>query len=179
TLSLGHMTDLTLKAFAYLKLPLAVAGMAFAVGTFGRKPVALVAMMVLFFHAARLALVTFDPYLASRQLAQAILDAPPGKLIMDGQYYAFSSVFFYTNQRALLVNGRFHNLEYGSYAPDAPQGVFIVDEDLKRLWAEPERFYLVAEGPQLPRLTKLLGNSLFHVKQAGGKFVITNHLKNF
>ena len=30
TLSLGHMTDLTLAAFAYLRLPLAVAGVAFA-----------------------------------------------------------------------------------------------------------------------------------------------------
>ena len=32
TLSLGHMTDLTLQAFAYLRLPLAVAGVAFVVG---------------------------------------------------------------------------------------------------------------------------------------------------
>src|SRR6266571_1024824 len=32
TLSLGHMTDLTLNAFAYLRLPLAVAAMAFLVG---------------------------------------------------------------------------------------------------------------------------------------------------
>jgi hypothetical protein len=179
TLSLGHMTDLTLKAFAYLRLPLAVAGMAFAIGTFGRKAASLVVMMVLFFHAARLALVTFDPYLSSRPLAEALLQSPPGKLIMDGQYYTFSSVFFYTNRRALLLNGRFHNLEYGSYAPDAPQGVFIVDEDLKRLWGEPERYYLVAEGPQMARLTNLLGNSLFHVKQAGGKFLITNHSKHF
>src|SRR5262245_56893860 len=64
TLSLGHMTDLTLRAFAYLRLPLAVAGVAFAVGAFGAwrarrfvPIVALVAMLVLFFHAARLALV--------------------------------------------------------------------------------------------------------------------------
>lgn len=179
TLSLGHMTDLTLKAFAYLRLPLAVAGIAFAIGTFGRKPGALVAMMVLFFHAARLALVTFDPYLGSRELAEALSQSPPGKLIMDGQYYTFSSVFFYTNRRALLVNGRFHNLEYGSYAPDAPKDVFIVDEDLKRLWETRDRYYLVTEGPQMPRLQKLLGDSMFHVKQSGGKFVITNHSKNF
>ena len=46
---------------------------------------------------------------------------------MDDQYYTFSSVFFYTNRRALLLNGRVNNLEYGSYAPDAPQDVFIDD----------------------------------------------------
>ena len=81
-------------------------------------------MMVLFFHAARLALVVFDPYMSSRPLAEALLAAPPGKLIVDDQYYTFSSVFFYTNRRAHLLNGRVNNLEYGSYAPDAPQDVF-------------------------------------------------------
>ena len=182
TLSLGHMTDLTLQAFAYLRLPLAVAGVAFAVGAVGsyraRKAVPVVAltvMMVVFFHAARLALVVFDPYMSSRPLAQALLDSPPGKLIVDDQYYTFSSVFFYTNRRAMLLNGRVNNLVYGSYAPDAPQDVFIDDRDLQRLWAQPERYYLVAEGPQMPRIANLLGKSLFHVKQAGGKFLVTNY----
>ncbi len=182
TLSLGHMMDLTLQAFAYLRLPLAVAGVAFAVGAVGtfrsRKSVpvaALTAMMILFFHAARLALVVFDPYMSSRPLAQALLDSPSGKLIVDDQYYTFSSVFFYTNRRALLLNGRVNNLVYGSYAPDAPQDVFIDDRDLAGLWARPERYYLVAEGPQMPRIANLLGKSLFHVKQAGGKFLVTNH----
>ena len=133
TLSLGHMTDLTLRAFAYLRLPLAVAGVAFVVGAAGawrpagRRLVplaALAAMMVLFFHAARLAMVVFDPYMSSRPLAEALLQAPPGKLIVDDQYYTFSSVFFYTNRRALLLNGRVNNLVYGSYAPDAPTGRF-------------------------------------------------------
>jgi hypothetical protein len=136
---------------------------------------ALVAMMVLFFHAARLALVVFDPYMSSRPLAEALLEAPPGKLIVDDQYYTFSSIFFYANRRALLLNGRVNNLEYGSYAPDAPKDVFIQDQDVPRLWASPDRYYLVAEGPQMPRLTRLLGNSMFHVKQAGGKFLLTNH----
>ena len=185
TLSLGHMTDLTLRAFAYLPLPLAVAGVAFAVGAIGawswragRGPVplaALVAMMVLFFHAARLALVVFDPYMSSRPLAEALMKAPPGRLIVDDQYYTFSSIFFYTNRRALLWNGRVNNLEYGSYAPDAPQDVFIDDREVQRLWASPERYYLVAEGPRMPRLAGLLGASLIQVKEAGGKFLVTNH----
>jgi hypothetical protein len=175
TLSLGHMTDLTLRAFAYLKLPLAVAGIAFAIGAIGRRPAFLVLMMVLFFHAARLAMVGFDPYMSSRPLAEALLQSPPGKLIVDDQYYTFSSIFFYTNRKALLLNGRVNNLEYGSYAPDAPAGVFITDRDLPALWASPERYYLVADGHQAARLAVLLGNSLFHVKQSGGKILITNH----
>jgi hypothetical protein len=181
TLSLGHMTDLTLRAFAYLRLPLVVAGVAFAVGAVGawrsRRAVplaALVVMMVLFFHAARLALVVFDPYMASRPLAEALMASPPGKLVVDDQYYTFSSVFFYTNRRALLLNGRVNNLEYGSYAPDAPKDVFLRDADMPALWSSAERYYLVAEGPQLPRLTALLGH-LVQVKESGGKYLFTNH----
>jgi hypothetical protein len=186
TLSLGHMSDLTLAAFAYLKTPLALAGLAFAIGAVGawrwnksRGPApvwALTAMMVLFFHAARAALVTWDPYMSSRPLAEALLKAPPGELIVDDQYYSFSSVFFYTNRRALLLNGRVNNLEYGSYAPDAPKGVFIDDRECQRRWREARRYYLVAAGPAMPRLNGLLGPDALHVVAAsGGKFLITNN----
>jgi 4-amino-4-deoxy-L-arabinose transferase-like glycosyltransferase len=181
TLSLGHMLDLTLPSFAYLRLPLAVAGLAFAIGAIGgwRKKwavAAFAAMMVVFFHAARLALVVFDPYMSSRPLAEALLAEPPGKLILDDQYYTFSSVIFYTNRRALLLNGRVNNLEYGSYAPQAPQGVFIDDADFRRLWNGPERFYLVAEGPKVARLQQVAGKEFLHAKKmSGGKFLFTNN----
>jgi len=187
TLSLGHMADLTVASFAYLRLPLVVAGVAFAVGAIGafrgqakacptKVPVlALTVMMVLFFHAARLAMVTFDPYMSSRPLAETLNAAPPGELIVDDQYYTFSSVFFYTNKRALLLNGRVNNLVYGSYAPDAPQGVFLDDGDLAARWREPRRYYLVAEGPQRPRLEKLVGKSALRaIRESGGKFLFTN-----
>lgn len=184
TLSLGHMSDLTLPSFAYLRLPLAAAGVAFAIGAAGAwlaarrgaVPVAaLTAMMILFFHAARLALVVFDPYMSSRPLAEALLAAPPGKLIVDDQYYTFSSVFFYSDRRALLLNGRVNNLEYGSYAPDAPRQVFIDDHDFQNLWTERSRCYIVVEGPQVPRLARLVGKPALHtVAASGGKFLFTN-----
>ena len=180
TLSLGHMLDLTLESFAYLKLPLAVAGAAFATGAIAgwrsRLPVAgFAAMLVLFFHAARLALVVFDPYLSSRPLAEALLKSPPGGLIVDDQYYTFSSVFFYTNRRALLLNGRVNNLDYGSYAPDAPKDVFIDDAQFRDLWMGPKRFYLTVEGPKVDRLQRLTGAERFHVRlSSGGKFLFTN-----
>ena len=85
TLSLGHMLDLTIESFAYLRLPLAVAAVAFLIGAVGtvrsgaRAFWAAAIMMLVFFHAARLALVTFDPYLSSRPLAQALIDSPPGE----------------------------------------------------------------------------------------------------
>ncbi len=180
TLSLGHMRDLTVAAFAYLRLPLAVAAAAFAVGTAAwwlrgeRAWFALALMMVIFCHAAHLALVVFDPYMGSRPLAEALLRAPAGKLIVDDQYYAFSSVFFYTNRRALLLNGRVTNLEYGSYAPGAPD-VFLDDAALQRLWRVPERYYLLANGTAVPRIQRLVGKPQLHVvAESGGKFLFSN-----
>ena len=183
TLSLGHIEDLTLSSFAYLRLPLLVAAIAFLIGAAGhvratgfRAFFAAALMMIVFFHAARLALVVFDPYLSSRPLAEAIERSPGGRLIVDHHYYTFSSVFFYTNREALLLNGRFNNLVYGSYAPGAPD-VFINDAQWRDLWLAPARCYLVAADSALPRLKKLVGlDQLVTVAQAGGKVVLTNHL---
>lgn len=181
-LSLGHMEDLTLSSFAYLRLPLFLAALAFGIGAVGtmagsgrRAFMAAVLMMVLFLHAARLAMVVFDPYLSSRPLAEAILQSPEGELIIDHHYYTFSSVFFYTNRRALLLNGRFQNLEYGGYAPNAPN-VFIDDPAFRNLWLGPQRFYIVAKDSAVPRLEALVGGqALTAVAVSGGKVVFTNH----
>jgi len=182
TLSLGHMGDLTLQSFAYLRTPLVLAGIAFLIGAAGtllwrgaKAYFAMAVMMVVFFQAARLALVVFDPYLSSRPLANALMAAPPGQLIEDNAYYTFSSVFFYTNRRGLLLNGRQTNLEYGSYAPDAPN-VFIDDPQFVDLWKQPQRYYLLIEGPNVPRIDALVGKAALHtVAESGGKFLFTNH----
>jgi len=141
TLSLGHMGDLTLQSFAYLRLPLAVAVAAVCLGMLGiyryrrdkrQSFVTTALMMVVFFHAARLAMVVFDPYMGSKPLADALMKAPPGGLIEADAYYTFASVFFYAQRPALLWNGRVENLQYGSYAPDAPH-VFIDDVVFQQL----------------------------------------------
>jgi len=181
TLSLGHMLDLTFDSFAYLRSPLYVAGAAFLIGAAGnlrwsdfRAFLATGLMMVLFFHAARLALVVFDPYLSSRPLANAFLSAPPGKLIVDHHYYTFSSVIFYTNQDPLLLNGKFNNLEYGAAAPGAP-AVFVNDSDFKALWISGNRYYLVASKKGKDRIETLVDKEHFEaVATSGGKFLLTN-----
>jgi 4-amino-4-deoxy-L-arabinose transferase-like glycosyltransferase len=182
TLSLGHMLDLTFDSFAYLRLPLFIAGIAFLVGsvcsllwTERRAFFAAAVMMVLFFHAARLALVVFDPYLSSRPLAQAIQESPPGNLIIDHHYYTYSSIFFYLDRDALLLNGRRQNLEYGAAAPDAPD-VFLNDAQFKDRWLTGERYYLVGNPQAYQRLTPSVGKDNFYeVAASGGKFVWTNH----
>jgi len=181
-LSLGHMEDLTIESFAYLRLPLAVAAVAFLIGCFGtirssgrQVYFATALMMVIFFHAARLALVVFDPYMSSRPLANALLAAPAGELIVNHHYYEFSSVFFYTNRNALLLNGRFNNLVYGSYAPGAPP-VFIDDADFVRLWHGPKRYYFAVTKLGLARIVQKVPMSDFYlVKASGGKFLFCNH----
>jgi 4-amino-4-deoxy-L-arabinose transferase-like glycosyltransferase len=180
-LSLGHMQDLTLASFAYLRLPLLVAAAAFCLGALAtwkfagqRAFLAAALMMILFFHAARLAMAVFDPFMSSRPLAEAILKSPPGTLIIDHHYYTFSSIFFYTNRTALLRNGRFFNLEYGAYAPGAPD-VFIDDMQFKDLWLKQERSYIVVKESVVPQLESLVGaENLNLVLGGGGKVILTN-----
>jgi hypothetical protein len=182
TLSLGHLGDLTISSFAYLRVPLVVAGLAFLVGALSaallrrrRAFLGFAMMMVVFLHASRLALVTFDPYLSSRPLADALLRAPAGPLILNGQYYSFSSVFFYTNRTALLLNGRVNNLEYGSYSPGSP-GVFINDTEFVTLWSKPERSYVLSDHEDVPHLTALVDSGQLHrIAESGGKLLFVNH----
>jgi 4-amino-4-deoxy-L-arabinose transferase-like glycosyltransferase len=181
TLSLGHLRDLTIPSLAYLRGPLALAGLAFLAGAAGalrlsgkRVFLAIAVMMTLFLHAARAALVVFDPYLSSRSLARALVKSPGGGLIVDGPYYPFSSVFFYADRTALLLNGRKYNLEYGSYAPGAPP-VFIDDAEFVRRWQGPGRLYLVADATQVARFEILVGYArLNKVFESGGKFLFVN-----
>lgn len=182
TLSLGHMLDLTFDSFAYLRLPLVVASLGFLAGGLGtfrwlgqRAFLAAAVMMIVFFHAARLALVVFDPFLSSRPLAEAILRAPRGALINNRNYYEFSSITFYTDRDALILNGRYFNLEYGSYAPGAPN-VFIDDTAFQQRWLEPQRYYLLAYAKTLGDFERLVGQEhLTVVASSGGKMVLTNH----
>ena len=181
TLALGHMEDLTLSSLAYLRRPLFLAAFAFLIGAVGtiratsqRAFLTTAVMMVIFFQAARLALVVFEPYLSSRPLAEALLRSPAGELILDRQYYTYSSVVFYTDRGVLLLNGRRNNLEYGSYAPGAPDA-FIDDAQFAHLWLKPERYYLVASESALPRFKNLVASTkLIIVARSGGKFVMTN-----
>ena len=181
TLSLGHMLDLTFRSFAYLRLPLIIAGIAFLVGALGnllsrdrRAFLLSVLMMILFFHAARLALIAFDPFLSSRPLADAYMKSPPGGLILDRHYYTFSSVVFYSGVEPLLLNGRRMNLEYGAAAPDAPH-VFLDDSEFVRLWKGKERYYLVGSRGGIQRATTLVGSDFVDtVASSGGKMLVTN-----
>jgi hypothetical protein len=181
TLSMGHMGDLTLGAFAYLRTPLIVASVSMLIGTVGMITVrsfpgttaVLCLTMLVFLQGARLALIAFDPYLGSKPLADALLKAPPGVLVEADAYYAFSSVFFYTNRRALLWRGRVDNLEYGSNAPNVPQ-VFIGDAGLKDLWFSRPEVYLLASRSDLGTLKTILGGTPRIFAECGEHYLLVN-----
>ena len=65
-------------------------------------------------------------------------------------------------------------LEYGSYAPGAPN-VFLDDAGFARLWSGSDRYYLVAAAPETPRFEKLVGKKRLRVVRAsGGKLLFCN-----
>jgi hypothetical protein len=102
------------------------------------------------------------------------MQAPEGKLITEGHYFDFSSIFFYTNREALLLTDRRVNLEYGSYAPGAPH-VFIDDSEFKSLWSDASRCYLVALVSSVPHFEGVVGPERMHtVATSGGKVLLTN-----
>jgi len=120
-------------------------------------------------------MVVFDPYLSSRPLAEALRKVPHGKLIVNGAFFEAASVFFYAPREGLLLNGRYNNLEYGSYAPGAPP-VFIEDEAFNRLWLGSERYYLLVTQDAFPRLHDLVGDGRWNlVAESSGKLIYTNH----
>ncbi len=180
-LSLGHMQDLTLASFAYMRLPLMLAAAAFIVGAVGmllwhrqRAFLSAVVMMILFYQAARLAMVQFDPYLSSQPLEAVLQRSPEGQLITLGHYYPFSSVFFYSDRPGLLWHGRQMNLIYGSYAPGAPN-VFLNDEQLIELWRGSQREYLFLPLEELPHLQGLVDSqNVVILAKSGGKLLVTN-----
>jgi sarcosine oxidase gamma subunit len=96
-------------------------------------------------------------------------------LIVDHHYFDYSSVLFYANRDALLLNGLRQNMEYGAAAPGAPP-VFIDDAKFKDLWLTPDRWYTVADKTAMARFETLVGREHLNVVTlSGGKVVLTNH----
>ena len=111
----------------------------------------------------------FDPYLSSRPLANALMQSPPGQLITEGFYFQFSSVFFYTNRTGLLFSQRRANLEYGSYAPGAPQVFMVTILNSGPSGIEPDREYLLTFNSNLPRYAGLVGQSSLYPVAGSGR----------
>ncbi len=185
-LALGHMSDLTVEAFAVLRAPAAGAALSLSFGfvtalilrIYRRHLSAslITAITTAFFiYFAHLALGVFDPYLSSKSLAMAIRErlAPGDVVVINGEYQGGSSIGFYLPQKVLLLNGRMTGLEFGSYYPDAPQ-VFIDNEEIPRLWQGEKRVFIFVYDDQYDDLKKRLPGDTFRIASAGGKSIYSN-----
>ncbi len=182
TLSLGHMGDLTLDSFAYLRGAL-TAGLCCGRDRYCRTSSPSKAAAVHraccddggIFSGRSASAGYFRPLSFIPASRRCFAASPPGKLVVSDQYYAFSSVFFYADRDAYLLNGRINNLEYGSNAPGA-SAVFIDNAALSRMWHADERCYLVLEHEYLHDIEKVLGgaHSYTVVKESGGKYLLSN-----
>ena len=148
TLSMSHLFDLTGPSFAALRLPAGLAAAGLLLGPMIAwvlrrqrhhfEATASVAFTsAVFLIAAHIALVRFEPMLSSRAMADTINHIAPrgtdATLILYGDVADGSSLLFYTQRQALLVNGRVSSVLWGSNYPDAPR-VLISDADLLALW---------------------------------------------
>ena len=188
--SMAHFLDLTPQAFAVLRLPAALAAVAFLAGLGlawwlrrkGRSIAATLTMaatMALFFFAANIALGVFGPYLSSKHLVEKVRAEIRSEdvLAIYGEFDASSSVGFYTNRRLLIWNGRYNNLLSGSHYPDAPQ-IFYEDEEFLPIWQGAPRVFLFVPAEKRPDAKKWLSaGETYLIAESGGKAVYSNRPK--
>jgi 4-amino-4-deoxy-L-arabinose transferase-like glycosyltransferase len=186
-LSMGHLFDLTPEAFADLRTPALMAAACFFVAFVAtwlliRKRKVLAATLALgvgmgvFVFAANMAFRVFEPHMSSRPLANAILRylKPEDRLAIYGEFDPASSVSFYTHRKAWIVNGRYNNLELGSYYPDCPK-IFLTDADFPAFWNAPERTFLVVPPEQRGKAAQRMPKGHTWVLiETGGKIVYVN-----
>ncbi len=186
TLSMGHMLELTGQSFAALRLPALLAVLALGVGAIAAfwlrsrrrhmaSTCAMAAAMGLFLIAAHIALVRFDPYLSSKNLAEAIarVSRPGDRVMIYGDQAFGSSLLFYLKRPIDLVNGRTTSMWFGSTYPDAPK-IFLDDAELLRAWQSSGRVFLFVPQYQKPKVDALLPNRKFVVGESSGKVVYSN-----
>ena len=189
-LSLSHLADLSAVSMGFFRIPLAVLTLSMlALGpgshlirrsgrTFAANLVltAAAAGMLLAIHGG---LTRFYPTLGSKALALAVVQQqyrsprPDDLLLIDGELTSGSSLLFYTQQPAHLVNGRMNGTWFGAFWPDAPP-IFETDASLQRLWSGSGRLFLLTAHPNTRTAELARFAPVRTLATAGGKSVLTN-----
>lgn len=191
SLSMSHFFDLTTASFAALRLPAALAALAFLTGpatawTLHRKKrgaasiVAIGLTSALFLVAAHIALVRFSTMLSSRDFAVRIQQlerdgyaAPSSRVLLYGDQTLGSSIPFYLGHPVNLVDGRTSSMWFGStFADVAP--IFWSPDELVREWGHGERKLLFVPEERSRDVAQLLGGRLILLKEASGKRLVTD-----
>jgi 4-amino-4-deoxy-L-arabinose transferase-like glycosyltransferase len=188
TLSMAHLFDLTGPSFAALRLPAGLAAVGLLLGPITawvlrrqrhhfEATVSVAFTSAVFLIAAHIALVRFEPMLSSRAMADTINHIAPrgtdATLILYGDVADGSSLLFYTQRQALLVNGRLSSVLWGSNYPDAPR-VLISDHDLLALWGAGPRRFLFVPGDARAHVNGLLGKRVYLLQELSDKALFTD-----
>jgi len=185
TLSTSHALDLSYASFAALRLPAALAAVAFLIAPATslvlrlrkRHYIATWTLglgMAVFLIAAHIALGRFGPYLSSKELAHKIAAQahPEDRVMIYGDQAFGSSLLFYLRRPIQLVEGRTTSMWFGSTFPDAPH-IYLSDSDLLRDWNASGRIFLFVPPHLKSRVDALLPDRVV-VAQVSGKYVYSN-----
>ncbi len=186
SLSMSHFFDLTGPSFAALRLPAALAAVAFLLGPllawrFRTRHRHLGATLTtamtaaVFLVAAHIAFARFGPMMSSRPMADTInrLAGPNDVLLLYGDQSYGSSIIFYTQRPAYLVNGRSTSMLWGSCYPDAPH-IFLTDADLSAMWGRGQHKFLFVSGDDRDHVEKLLQGHYTQLQELSDKVLLTD-----
>jgi 4-amino-4-deoxy-L-arabinose transferase-like glycosyltransferase len=191
TLSMSHLFDLTDASFAALRLPAALAAIAFATGPAiawllrtKRRHLAATTTIALtstiFLVAAHIAFVRFGTMLSSHNVAVKIQQlkashniSPNSEILLYGDQSYGSSIAFYLGQTVDLVDGRSSSMLFGSTFPDAPH-IFLTPQDLLDQWGKGQRKVLFAPLEKRDDVDHLLGNNKILLQEISGKALYTD-----
>ncbi len=191
TLSMSHFFDLTTASFSALRLPAALAALAFGLGpglSFvlrqrGQNRAATLALgltSTVFLVAAHIALVRFGTLLSSQNLAATVqhLEGTGAiesdtTVLLYGDQALGSSIPFYLGRPVLLVDGRSTSMLFGSTFPDAPP-IFLTHEQLQAAWGHGPRKILFVPLEHHAEVLQLLGPTLLALGGSAGKALYTD-----
>ena len=187
TVAMASFFDLTIKAFAFLRVPSILAAILFSVGftavyilrrrgwTVGAN-LALAGVMAAFLFVANMGFEVFSPHMSSKRLADDLLHylKKDDAVAIYGEYYGGSALGFYLHRRVYLFNGQIQGLEFGATYPDAPK-LFLDDHSFPLLWNSSRRVFLFApKGETQEVLLRLPRHSSYILAESGGKVIFVN-----
>lgn len=191
TLSMSHFFDLTGPSFAALRLPAALAALAFAIGpaiawwlrsrrSHLAATTAIALTSTVFLIAAHIALIRFAPMLSSANLAQKILAleddhrvSRDSEILLFGDQAYGSSIPFYLGKVVYLVDGRSTSMLFGSTFPDAPH-IFLTPDELLKRWGTGQRKILFVPLEKRDEVDRLLGRNKIPLAETSGKALFTD-----
>ncbi len=153
------------------------AAAAFLASLLGRSQLAfacLVGLMLGVFLASHRGIALFEAHASVRELAVALNQAhqPGDVLVVEGPYENFAGLNVYTGSPALILNGHFGDLEFGSHRPDAAAR-FLDDTAFTRLWRSETRvFLLTASASRVDALGGQDGPAV--LRRSGYKWLLVN-----